>query len=851
MRQGRIAPLLGPAAVAYAAAYVAASGEPLGAFGIALGIASLALTVAPLASGWRADPEPRRRVRLLGLLAGLLLVGAMRPATMPMGLAVLTGSAGALFGGLLIDLALDVPDRPAALVRLRWIRAVAYTVAILVTLLQVASFAFGWLELGPLRPPDLAAHPARAFGALCVPLALLLRLPRRRMGSAPEALASNAWAIIGLLPAAGGAVVLAVLRLCGLPIAADSLSGFVACALLGVVGGHVLMIDARRRLSAGGAARSLVAALLTLTAVVAAAVLVAGAFAVEAAPTALAVTLTLLVAGGVYQLLRLGMRRTMAPFAGRLLDALGRARAQLAGAGTMEDIAQAVLFPLREAGRDARAQPLLFTVEPALRAHLDGAGQAHVSVAGMPPALISALAAAPSDIVLREPLEARRVRRPDLRPLIDVLSELDALCVAPLSNEGELEGALVVPRGRRRSGLTLEELASLRSLCVLLSTLTAFVCAHARAQRRASQAARHHSEAEERIERIKLELERRRSEIALLRRAGSDLQRQNLVSYSPAMQELVARALRVAPLETPVLLCGEGQQAIGSLAQLLHLESGRGDEPFVVGDCVIVRGEAGASALFGRRADPGSHAGWLQLAEGGSLLLLDVPALALDAQRRLAQAVSGHQACPVDGGSHYPVHARIIATARVDLEPLVGTGVFDAELARWLSPLRLELPPLGERPEDLPSLLLLAVDRACRARGRPVAGIEPEAHKLLIRYPWPDGELELQSVLERAVDSLQGTRLRVEDLPARLRASSRPEQSAQDHPLTGSYDTVERRLLEHALARAHGNKSEAARLLGLKRTTFLDKYRRYKTGQEAQSAVEGNGESPQRREAEA
>lgn len=147
---------------------------------------------------------------------------------------------------------------------------------------------------------------------------------------------------------------------------------------------------------------------------------------------------------------------------------------------------------------------------------------------------------------------------------------------------------------------------------------------------------------------------------------------------------------------------------------------------------------------------------------------------------------------------------------------------FDPELMRWLTRLEVQVPPLRQRRDDLPSLVLLALDRACRVFGRGPLGIEQAALDALIAHDWPGNLRELQHVIDRAVARAAGPKIRRADLPALAGAAARLPAD----PLDGTYEDVERRVCERALALAQGNKSEAARALGLKRSTFLDKLRR-------------------------
>ncbi|NOY93355.1 MAG: hypothetical protein GXP55_19390, partial [Deltaproteobacteria bacterium] len=153
-------------------------------------------------------------------------------------------------------------------------------------------------------------------------------------------------------------------------------------------------------------------------------------------------------------------------------------------------------------------------------------------------------------------------------------------------------------------------------------------------------------------------------------------------------------------------------------------------------------------------------------------------------------------------------------------DDLVREGRFDPELAARLSALCLEVPPLRARRDDIPSLALLAIDRACRLLGRPAVGIDDAALERLLRYDWSGNLREFSHVIDRAVGQAAGPKIECADLPPLPQA--RPEAD----PLSGSFADVERRLLSAALTHAGGNKSEAARNLGLKRTTFLDKLRR-------------------------
>ena len=158
-------------------------------------------------------------------------------------------------------------------------------------------------------------------------------------------------------------------------------------------------------------------------------------------------------------------------------------------------------------------------------------------------------------------------------------------------------------------------------------------------------------------------------------------------------------------------------------------------------------------------------------------------------------------------------------SADTEHEPLAGV---EPELSSFFGEHTLLVPSLRERREDVPSLVLVAVDRACRVLARDPVGIDQAAMSALVDHEWPGDVAELELVIQLAVSRARGRTIGLSDLPPLAWAPAPLEEA-----LDGTYLEVERRLLEQALRAANGNKSEAARRLGLKRTTFLDKLRRH------------------------
>jgi DNA-binding NtrC family response regulator len=796
--------LLGPALLLYLVADAAAAQGQLDLLGALVAALAGLLSLSALRMA-RSELAGSQRVGWLGLATACALLRQVAPA----GLSLIVDLAQALACGacaaLIADLALTVPDRFGSVLRSRLLRGASYGLGALAALLGAAAQAPHFSALGGswLLPAWLSLAPFCALG-FGLGLALLLRALRRRMGSSPAALASNAWALLGLAPAAAVAALVAISALLGIDTTAAPLRAAIAVAAGALLWGHLRLCDPSRRSSVGPTTRDAVAGVLTLAALAVASTLLRPLW--PEGPVALAAALIalLLLAAALYRALRELARVVLAPAAGRLLLALERGHLDLAEASDLLDLGRIVLGVARSASGSPASEPLLYLLDPELELRIDAAGQAHSAAVALHPELRAALRDRPGEIVLRLPLEAQIVRKPALRPLIELLCKLDALCVLPLLQRGELEGALCVPLGSRESSLTLEEIEALHRFGRHVAGFLGVLCAEARAFARGSEAAASRDRAEQQLAHTRHELQRSQAEVRALRaRDAGDGLDAAAIAYSPSTRALLARLEQLAAASTPVLLSVEHGLPLAPLARLLHHAGGRAERPLVIARCASVRADEGVAALLGSpaSADPG----WLPLAGDGTLLLCDLPALDPEAQRVLAASM-------LQSG------ARVVASCRRDPDALVAEGALLPELrARFGTCVRV--PPLRERVEDLASLLLLALDQAARVLGRPPVGLEPDAQARLVAYDWPGNLDELYAVVERAVARCEGSRVTLRELPA---LGAQP-----GNPLDGTLERVERRVLQRALERTSGNKSEAARLLGLPRTTFLDKLRRY------------------------
>lgn len=821
MSQGRIFPLVGPLLVLYLIAEVAASGEALDLGAMGLCVLALIVSAAP---AWMLRGAPRpgvRRVTTLGVACGVVLVRAAMPSLSSLYLDLGASIGLPLAGALALHLALDTPDRPRALGH-RWLRWLAWGGAVVASVGALLAEAPAMPVGGDvLIVPQRWTWAAPLYAGLAVAVAAVLRVARRRMGSAPEALASNGWATLGSTVAvAAGLSGLGLVRADAL--APEVARGLWAASLVSLLAGHVAMLGARRQVHAGRSTRRLIAGALAVGVVSVLAALLVERLPSDPVAIGVGVAFCAVASAALYRLTFVAVRRLLAPFGGRLIEGTNEALRRAVGATDLEQLGAAILPPLRRASGALDADPYLLLVDPSREVRVDAASIAHVEPRELSPALLARLAEKPGEVVVAAPIAEQVVRRADLRPLADALERLDALCVVPLAVDFEVEGALVVPRGRRRAALTLEEIDRLETLGRHLGGQVAMLAQSERGRRRTRDAVVAREKLAEQLEHAQEELDKLRADTRILK-AGGAAERftEPAIAYSRPMRQLTQRVQEVGPVDAPVLLCGEEGTPLDRVGHLIHQAGGRRAGPFVVAECAAVRPERTEAALFGEAKV--ESPGWLRLAAGGTCLLLDVPALSLEAQAKLAEALATHRAPLADGTGSYLMEARIVATSRVPLGPLVAAGAFDAELHRRLEPLALEVPPLRERREDLPSLLLLALDRTCRVTGLPVLGIDAAAQEALVEHAWPGNLRELASVVDRAVAAAQGEKITLEDLPPLA-----PTEAAD--PWSGTYAEIEARALEAAMARADGNKSEAARLLGLKRTTFLDKLKRHDMG---------------------
>ena len=328
-----------------------------------------------------------------------------------------------------------------------------------------------------------------------------------------------------------------------------------------------------------------------------------------------------------------------------------------------------------------------------------------------------------------------------------------------------------------------------------------------------------------------LELRQVRHERAALRAdlgLGADL-----VGESPAMVAVRETIARVARSDARVLITGESGTGKELAAASIHAQGARRDRPLVRVPCAAMAPERLAAVLFGqeRRAVPGDperRIGHIELAHGGTLVLDEVAELPPEVQRRLRRLLDAREVERLGGTRAIRVDVRVIATTRHDLPRLVKAGRFDADLYFGLDVVALPIPPLRERPTDLPALVA-HFEAQRRRRGGPTPTAWSEAALArLARHPWPGNVRELANVLERIALQYGERAIGEPEVAAVLPADGEaplPDARHLDVSLAAALDAHERLLIIRALAAANGVVAEAARRLQTDRPNL---YRRMK-----------------------
>jgi len=293
----------------------------------------------------------------------------------------------------------------------------------------------------------------------------------------------------------------------------------------------------------------------------------------------------------------------------------------------------------------------------------------------------------------------------------------------------------------------------------------------------------------------------------------------NMIGESAAMQGIYRFIQRVAPARSAVLICGESGTGKELAAHAIHVNSPRAAQPFVPINCAALTETLLESELFGHEKGAFTGAitkkdGKLAVANGGTVFLDEIGDMPLSMQSRLLRFLQDHKIERLGSTQSIKLDVRVVAATNRNLEEAIRAGTFRPDLYHRLDVVKVTMPPLRERREDIPLLASYFAEKYARECKRPINGISPDARTVLQDYDWPGNVRELENAIERAVVLGSSETIGPDDLPRRLlNAVDNATQTG-----AGYYDAVrdaKRQLIMNALEKAKGNYTEAAKALGI------------------------------------
>lgn len=307
----------------------------------------------------------------------------------------------------------------------------------------------------------------------------------------------------------------------------------------------------------------------------------------------------------------------------------------------------------------------------------------------------------------------------------------------------------------------------------------------------------------------------------------------NIIAHSDKMQVVLGMVERVAPTNSTVLLGGESGVGKDLIARAIHEHSARASGPFVKINSTAIPENLLESELFGYEKGAFSGAtsskpGKFELADKGTLFLDEIGDVPPATQVKLLRVLQEREFERLGGTRTLKVDVRLVAATNRDLRAALEEGTFRQDLYYRLNVVAIDIPPLRERKEDIPALVDFFCKKYAKESGKPVRGVTPEAMKLLMDFHWPGNVREVQNVIERGVTLSTGPVLGVEDIHLDAPLAKSSSNHLPVLPDGVSLEQWEDEIIREALRRANGNKSQAARTLGLSRNAL--RYRLTKIG---------------------
>lgn len=311
---------------------------------------------------------------------------------------------------------------------------------------------------------------------------------------------------------------------------------------------------------------------------------------------------------------------------------------------------------------------------------------------------------------------------------------------------------------------------------------------------------------------------------------SADANQYRIIGKSQKTLKVLEIIDEVKDASSSMLITGETGTGKELIARTLHYESHRKDKPFVAVNCAAIPRELIESELFGseKGAFTGAHArriGKFEEASGGTILLDEVAELQLSLQAKLLRVLQEKEIERLGSNKRLKVDFRLMSSTNRDLKNEVAAGTFREDLFYRINVLEIRVPPLRERIEDIPSLTRQFVSEFC-AREQKVVSVSEEVMEVLQSYPWPGNVRQLRNVIERAVVFAKGSKIGIQELPQELRSLT---QGAGSTKHVTTLKELEFQAIKESLELCGGNKSKAARCLGISRKAFYKKLKELST----------------------